>query len=263
MRNIGSSFLFLVACGTEATSRPPGIGGDPAPDAPGSSSPSKTGTISILNMDIFGTAVRGASAAFHDGVATNGSERVDGACVISTGTGTSPPRVSAGDVTITHNGAVLALMHEADHDYTVFEQGKQFGNGDTLVLAATGDTVPAFSKMIRFPSAITVTTPAPPQPGSPFILNKSGFTASWTSSTPVRITISQTGVRINCRYDGVSSATVPASALADIVPGPGIGDENEISILISSELDTVLDANPFEARLLVTDVEFNATGIAQ
>lgn len=213
-------------------------------------------------MDLF-APLAFVNAAFHDGVARNGSsQRVDGACVIATGTGTSPARASAGDLTLTHDGVVLSLTQDADHDYQAgLEQGKQFGNGATLVLAASGDVVPAFSKTIRFPSAITVTSPPSPQPGIPFMFNKNGFTASWTGSTPTRITIAQTGVRIDCRYDGVTSATVPASALTGIVPGNE--QDKQISILISSELDTVLDAGPFEAQLLALDVEFLTAGFAQ
>lgn len=236
---IGVCGLVMIACGTEMTTPPTIDGPGPIPD--------KTGRVSLLigvSSQTFDTA------NFSDGT-TVLNQRIDGPCVITISkTPSSVPKVSAGNVTITHGGTVLTLMHDADHQYGSFREGRQYASGDPISINASGDTVPAFSQSITFPEPILVTDPAPG--GSLF--NKSGFDVSWTGTGPVLVKAQQRAVSIRCRYDGVSSATIPASALSDFVTGP---TAPQILSEISRAALRTFDAGSFRIEIEANDVGFS------
>lgn len=248
---IVTASVALAACGTESGGGDDVPGDAPRPDAPATT---KRGNIVVQQASIFGTPVTIAVAGFNDGPATGTSDRVDGPCVITTGAAISAPAVSAGTVTIMDGVNVISMTPDAMNRYSASQQGLVFAGGASLAFAATGAAVPAFAQALTFPTAITVSAPAPLA-----AVSKSGFSSTWSGSGPVVVMLSQDDVRIRCRFDGVTSATLPASTLRDLVANTS----SEVTIVIAGETQASLTAGGFGIEFSLLNTGLMTEGMVQ
>jgi len=196
--------------------------GEVTADAQLDAAPSyKEGYVEILGRkSITLTEVAGAFLADEPPVAV----RDDGPCRIALRNRAMTPTVSAGTLTIAGGaGPTVTLSYDPYTGYFKDTYGPSYAANDQLTVSAAGDAVPAFSTQIAFPASVTVTS------GTPAILNKSGFTATWDLTTsPVRIRIGQypsgaPQLSITCVFDGAAgTGMIPASALADVMMGGSV-----------------------------------------
>jgi len=243
----------------------PGLdGAPPSPDAidgstvDGPSAGAKSGLIIVEEIEIFGTALTVELGAFYDGTGTGGTSRIEGPCTIRTGTSTNPPKVLAGTLTFTAGSDVVAIDPDTNNEYSADQTGVHYAPGTSIEVAATGASVPAFSHTLQFPAAITVTSPTP---SFFFQLSKSaGLSASWTGTAPVWIVISQDGVFIQCRLEGVTSATIPASTLNDLAITTG---DPDAYVQISPVTYDTFDSGPFRIEAEAVGVGFVAQATVQ
>jgi hypothetical protein len=188
------------------------------------------------------------------------STRTDGPCEIKKSMGGSPGAVvSAGMVTISGGvpGTIL-LPQSADNRYLSQQVGFRYAANDMLTVNATGATVPAFSTMVTFPSTLTVTSPT-----TLTTLRKAGLSVAWTPTTgSVTVYIPQYSTTpntlISCVYDAaLGTATIPASALADLTTGM------TATVSVSTNATTTSTAGPYEVMLAANYSAFSASVTVQ
>jgi hypothetical protein len=185
------------------------------------------------------------------------ASRDDGPCHVQQANLGTMPRVSAGTVTITGGSAAAVTMpFDVDNGYFSVAQGLSYAPGDQLTISASGGVVPAFSGQLAFPAPLTVTS------GTPTVVKKSGFTATWNATTsPVVIGISQypsgaPKLNISCTYDGATgTGAIPASALSDLMTTVSVG------VLVSAETNVTMMAGDYPADLRAAYAALQKNGI--
>jgi hypothetical protein len=237
--------VAFAACGSSGS-------GTPGDDEPGNDAPASGGGFGSLLIEqatLFGTPFTIEGGSFSEGSRPAATERTDGPCVITTGAPAAKPKVDAGGLEIAGGASPISLVPEADNDYFASQSALHFAPGAAIGIVGSGGIVPAFSGATTFPAQITVMNPASP---IGFTLSKGGFSASWTTTGTVLLLIGQSPAAvISCRFSGVSSGTVPASALADLVVG-----EDDTTVIIGTESKTSIDAGGFALEVQVINAGF-------
>jgi hypothetical protein len=254
------AFVWLAACGGGSETNP-GVDGT-LPDTPQGTT--KEGIVLLRQETILDMNLTVHIAEFRDGTFATGS-RVDGPCRIDSGVDTPiGAKVSGGSITFTGAAATTTIApDDVTNDYDgEITQGFLYAAGEQIEIVATGGpVVPAFSTTVSFPGSILVSEPADEL--TPLTIDRAaGFTATWSGDAPVRLTLTQLGhgVFIDGRYDGVTTATVPPSALADLVPG--MTNEHQINVTITGETPTRVVAGDFDIDIQVLEAGFTGRGTA-
>jgi hypothetical protein len=168
--------------------------------------------------------------------ASNCAQRTEGPCTVKVcqaDAGTAPVAVSAGDVTASGGTGAPIVAHassSASYSAGLPMPASRWHAGDMVTISAAGDTVPAFSVMLPFPSALAMTTPAAPGNSFPPFDHTMDLAFTWsptTGSNDAHIVIQQSrpdaGVTVACRFDrSAGTGTVPAAAMSDLQPGMAI-----------------------------------------
>jgi hypothetical protein len=143
----------------------------------------------------------------------------------STGVGAGAITISGGRVPVmlTPSSASGAVSYASYSDPQPLWTG-----GETLMVAAAGDLVPAFTASAIAPGAVTITAPAP-SATTMMLSRTSDLAVAWTGggAGPVRVELDfplpMLGVadeRIDCAFDeGAGSGSVPSTALATLPSG--------------------------------------------
>ncbi|MBA3455564.1 MAG: hypothetical protein H0T42_20895 [Deltaproteobacteria bacterium] len=233
MNKLGALMVFVVGCSDGGG----GGGGADAPsgsDAPGGSDaprPTKTGLVFIQSYTAEqppGTMIRGGSASASFSTAACPSE-THGDCQVSSCSQTPAP-VSAGTITITGAALPLSLVPTAAKTYPASNSTTQayFTGGATVMFAAAGGDVPAFTLSLATPTRPTITAPAEPPSASPSLMvtRANPFAVSWTGgSGRVQVWLlggGGSGPTVKCLFPAsAGSGAVPASALAMLPVGQG------------------------------------------
>jgi hypothetical protein len=258
----------VIACGGSN----PGVDDDAAvPDGGVDSSgpPRKQGIVFIQESFVGATQLTTHVVEFRDGRLGQAS-RTDGPCKVTTGLDTpTGEKVGAGTISIAGLMSTTMIFPIGGNDYQGFtDLSHLYADGERLDISAPGDAVLGFSVSINFPTSITVTNPAPGTTGIT-IDRSAGFTATWSGTSPVRILLTQpgTGVQVQCTYSGVTTGTVPASALVDLVPGAS--NNNQMSIVIAADAprtiagDAITQIGDFDLQFLVIAAGFAGSGVAE
>lgn len=137
----------------------------------------------------------------------------------------TPPH--AGDVTISVGGTTLTLTPDADGAYTAgVGTGSLLMGGETITVAAAGDTVPAFTGDVTAPSVVTVTEPDFDMMGAVTIDRAADLNVVWTDGATgdVFVVVSATGpmyTQVGCTFPASAGAgTVPAATLSALPSSP-------------------------------------------
>jgi hypothetical protein len=254
--------VLLAACGGSENASP---GADAPADSP--SATIKEGIVIIqhatfLDANFEPLEVTTHIAEFRDGTLSTGS-RVDGPCRIDTGINTPVgDKVSGGSITFTGTTATTTIApSDPSNDYNgELTEGFLYTEGEEIeIVAEGGPVVSAFTTQVVFPGTIVVSDPADELVRLQ-IDRAAGFNATWTGDAPVRITISQVGqgVFIQCTYDGVTTATVPPSALSDLVAGNT--NEHQVSVSVDADTPARAVAGEFGIEILVLASGFSGRG---
>jgi hypothetical protein len=223
-------------------------------DAPDARQPRNQGVFAIIESKAMNLTFE--LATFGTDIQIIAASRDDGPCHIQDAFVGSSPRVNAGTLTVSGGTAATVTMPYVPEGYVHMASGLSYAPNDQLTLAASGATVPAFSSTISFPATVTVTS------GSPTVLRKSGFTATWDATTgPVTIHVNQsrTGANLNisCTFDGpAGTGTVPASALAEVMTN------DSVQITVAMETKATLMAGDYAVDLLATYVALAANNLS-
>lgn len=186
------------------------------------------------------------------------ASRDDGSCHIEQRNQVMELPIDAGTIMIMGGSAatVSVPFDPMAGGYVAVETGLTYGPGDQLATSTSGATVPAFSDQLAFPGRVTVTS------GTPTVLNKSGFTATWDPTTgPVTIGINQypsgaPALNITCSFDGTAgTGTIPAAALSDVLTTKSVG------IGISVQTRVMVMAADYPVNLFATYGALNANGV--
>jgi len=131
-------------------------------------------------------------------------------------------KIAAAGIKLTPNGDGL---YTADSGQTAIWDG-----GEDISVKALGDAVPAFDQKVKAPSAVTLTKPAWPAPGTPLAVNRANaLDLQWTggSAGDVTVLLSSAGggksAVITCKFPSAGgTGTVPASSLGKLAAGAGV-----------------------------------------
>ncbi|HTR54441.1 MAG TPA: hypothetical protein VMJ10_27300, partial [Kofleriaceae bacterium] len=260
-----SSFLaaqengFYTTIGTRPGAADGALPADAAIDAQVETA--EVGEFAFIESSMGGSNSTITSAAFAT-FTYSGSTRDDGPCHITLRTSGTVSRVSAGAITISYGTSGTYTLNPSSQDlYADQFPGFRFAANDTISISAAGATVPAFSKSIVFPAAVSVTSPT-----SLATLSKSGFSATWTNtSSMVHIVINQYpdsihSTSIDCTFAGDSGGgAVPATALSDLL----VASSGSTSVLIASSTTATGTAGTYPLTLQATDFGFSAYVIVQ
>jgi hypothetical protein len=215
-----------------------GVGSDAAqPDASGAPA---SGTVTFTT-DSLSSPTSGVGAYFaltsHPDACTH---RVVGACSIVTCASTSSDGpltyLGAGAMTFTGFGTAL---HPAPIDgdpvsYAATKDGTLWSAGDTVLVSATGSSVPAFKASVVFPGSLELTSPTPVAT----ISKSEGLSLTWKETNDdVAVLFSQlTGageiVDISCTAPAPSTGyTLSPAMLVDVLPDTGMGPSDTVFML--------------------------------
>jgi len=137
---------------------------------------------------------------------------------------------SAGTVTVTGAALPVSIPPGTNGVYPGFQATQAlFNGGEMVTVAASGAEVPAFTKTVTVPGKPTITSPAKPPSGSPYLMitRASGFAVTWTGGGSGKLFVALFGganqsTRVNCKFDAsAGSGTVPAAALMMLPAGQG------------------------------------------
>jgi hypothetical protein len=255
MRSGWMVIAMACACGDDGGSGVP-VDAPKAVDArPDSPPPSKYGRLDILEDK--STSMTYVLGIFTPSLDAPAVARDDGPCHIEGRIPFMVMRVSAGTLTIAASAApTLTIPYDLDTSYLSMASGLTYAANEALTVSTAGATVPAFSTPILFPPLVTVTS------GTPTVLKKSGFTATWSATTgPVEIGVRQypSGLPqlwISCVFDGAAgTGTIPASALTDLVTGVSAG------IRIATNTGVTLMPGGYPTQITATYSALNKNGI--
>jgi hypothetical protein len=222
--------VLLVACGGGGAA---GDDDDVQPDAP---RPGQFGFASIQSFDAMNVPnqpLRGGSASagfFSNGRICTTQETIGPCIVQQCDFNATPPAISAGAITLTGGTRPITLAPAADQTYPTLnvQTGLLFDPGATITFSAAGAEVPAFEKSLAMPAKATITSPAEPPSGSPFLTFDRGqdFTVTWSGGGEGLMQIALFGPDssqlISCRFEAsAGSGTLPASALGRLDAGQG------------------------------------------
>ena len=247
--------------------------------------PSKSGYVVLASRatDVATVFANSVNAGFNDGPGGSsgkGCQRnVVGTCAVvlcdftNGGDQTPPPGapVSAGTVTIGGTTPAFSLDYDAgamQYAVSVPVDHAFFTGGDTIMFAASGRDVPAFSANVVAPTPVTVTSPT--LPGGAFSLDTSkDLVFDWTGSSAgmlafnIRTTtsIGATAVSssfVSCQFRASArTGTIPVALLANL-DKTGASTTALLGTDLSSTKEVV--AGDFSLHLAVGSVATKADG---
>jgi hypothetical protein len=256
MRKLTSMMMVAAACGGGGgSSDGMPVDGRPGADASADAAPpgAKLGRVQILESTVAQTTVTAETAGFFE--LAPAQERVDGACVITTGM--VGAGASAGTITLRSPAGEVSLEPDGAGAYQgMVTPGMKYAAGTPLAISAGGAAVPSWGVAgLTFPTQIALDPPPP--------LSKSGYALAWSGASRVRVVIAQTGagVTIVCDYTGVTSAAIPASALSDLVPGTT--NDKQIGVMIGAADINRLTAGTYAVELVALDAAYTTVTFVQ
>lgn len=137
---------------------------------------------------------------------------------------------SAGTITVTGATVPVSIPPGTNGVYPGYQATQAlFNGGETLTVAASGAEVPAFMKSVTAPGKATITSPAKPASGSPYLMvnRAAGFSLTWTGGGSGKLMVSLFGgtnqtTRVTCKFDAsAGTGMIPAAALMTLPAGNG------------------------------------------
>jgi hypothetical protein len=213
---------IIAACG--GSSGNPGGG----PDAPPAAHSGGAGLAESHPTNPGATVNTSAFAAFDGG--PNECTTMDrmGPCYVQHCDRSMAMYVSAGAITISGGaGQPISLVPDASNRYSPFSMPAElFPAGQTINLAASGATAPAYTASVTMPGQVTITSPAKPA-GSLAVTRSQDFTITWSSQMTDIVEVSASSnpdpnTELVCAFPAAAgSGTVPAALLAMLPAGMG------------------------------------------
>jgi hypothetical protein len=178
-----------------------------------------------------------------------------GSCTVGALSFQPPPasgtQVSAGTITVTGGSASIALAPMAvssgdggaAEQYAPLQHAGTVSSGQTLTIAASGATVPAFSTNLVVPDAVTFTQPDIVDASSLAIGRSTDWPIAWTGGSAgtltfqVSQTLGATGTLIVCTFpESAGSGVIPAAALGYLTPSSALdgGSPQSTSVGVST-----------------------------
>jgi hypothetical protein len=224
--------VALAACGDDAS----GTGDGGMRDA---AAPPNTGSVflsSYKSMQV-GTQVMGniinASFLPAQPQAFTCTSQVIGPCVLSQCTQSTalPMYVSGGTITLTGlSRAVTMTPSTITNMYQPDNTTNSFVGGETVTIAGTGATAPAFMMSLTAPSLASITAPTKPAGMDPLLINRSqDLAVAWSGGGTGDMDFvfgstngTNPGPTLNCSFPAsAGSGTIPTAALAMLPAGNG------------------------------------------
>lgn len=217
---------LVTACGGTG-----GTGHTADADAPDAPAPTKAGGVTLRS-----SGAGYASAGFGDGGSLCRLTASSGACQFFMCTDVLPPSASysAGVLTIAGATIPISLVPDASNTYSSLQtEGDLFVGGESLMLSAPGDQVPAFTAMVTAPVRPTITSPAAPTTQPLVITRSAGLTVTWGDGSTgggstgwVHAVVAggpNASTEVECRFDAAAgTGTIPAELLMMVPTGdPG------------------------------------------
>ena len=173
-----------------------------------------------------------------------------GSCTVGALSFQPPPasgtQVSAGTITVTGGSAPIALAPAdggSGEQYAPLQHAGTVASGQTLTIAASGATVPAFSTNLVVPDAVTFTQPDIVDASSLAIGRSTDWPIAWTGGSAgtltfqVSQTVGATGTLIVCTFpESAGSGVIPAAALGYLTPSSALdgGSPESTSVGVST-----------------------------
>ena len=186
--------------------------------------------VSVLNGENQLT-ITDVGASFYAGTLKRCSSQTFGDCIYYTNCSQPSTYVSAGTLTITSPATAtlpannIAMVPNADNSYTYAGLSGTFAGGESVHIAASGATVPAFSVDLTAPLALLINSPATDNYGSIQASKSSDFVIQFSRGTAgvtlvaLPLDFETSTEYVECTSEpGASSLTIPKAALA--VAGP-------------------------------------------
>ncbi len=219
---LGCSSNHRIASTADAPEAPPADAPAAPPDGP---VPTYQGLINLQSYSGGGGNGYGYAVYFMAGTpggvfCYTGTAHGD-CCVL--GTTSAPAHVSAGTLTIsntTQHQSGTMMWDAGEQDYDQLSSLVSWSTGDTLTVAAAGETVPGFTATTKFPVDITgLVTPA--------VSLSHDWTVTWTpgGATTMEIYLSTetSDKQVACHGpDSAGQLTLPSALLAELTPGNGV-----------------------------------------